>query len=56
MSEPKTRILTSDPVPRKEVNLPPLMYGARPEGVSSSGSDEKKVEEAQSALSGLRFT
>lgn len=56
MPEPKTRILTADPVPRKDVELPPMMYGTRHNGVSSAGSDDKKVEEAQSALSGLSFS
>ncbi len=56
MPEQTKRILTSDPMPRKEVALPPMLNRAQREGVGSSGSEVPKKEEAQSALSGLSFS
>ncbi len=55
MAEVKKRELTADPVPRKDVELPPLIPSRKEEGVASSGSEEKQPAEANSALAGIDF-
>lgn len=55
VAEIQTRRLPIDPQPRKDLEVPPLVTIAQPEGVSSVKAPEVEQKETKNIFSGLSF-